>query len=189
MQRLLGMQHGYESIQDAASALKSMTQGPLAVTRRQRAFQTLLTAMAMAFYASVMVVSVMTADKAGPLRDHDEEAFRAITALGIAFSIVFLFVPLSMLTRGGLLFRMFGMLLRTRRGKRAGALLCGLRTLLFVLPAICLLGIWAWVEDGGAMALALTALGIYATVLLSSIVWPHATLVDRLLGTRIVPRG
>lgn len=188
MQRLLGMQHGYESIQDAASALKSMTQGPLAVTRRQRAFQTLLTAMVMAFYASVMVVSVMTADKAGPLRDHDE-TFRAITSLGIAFSIVFLFVPLSMLTRGGLIFRMFGMLLRTPSGRRAGALICGLRTFLFLLPAVLILLASAALADPNLIVLGVVMLSAYGVLLVTSIVWPHATLVDRLLGTRIVPRG
>ncbi len=188
LQRILGLKHGYDNVAAAAAALAPMTQGPLSVTRRQRGFQALLTSMGIGFITLALVLAmVMTADKAEPLLDPNSD--RIVTALGGALSIVLLFVPLSMLTRGGLLFRMFGMLLRTRRGMRAGALLCGLRTLLFVLPAITLLGIWAGLEDGGTMVLALTALGIYATFLLSSIAWPHATLVDRLLGTRIVPRG
>jgi hypothetical protein len=135
-----------------------------------------------------MVVSVMTADKAGPLRDHDE-TFRAITSLGIAFSIVFLFVPLSMLTRGGLIFRMFGMLLRTPSGRRAGALICGLRTFLFLLPAVLILLASAALADPNLIVLGVVMLSAYGVLLVTSIVWPHATLVDRLLGTRIVPRG
>ncbi|MFM7281897.1 MAG: RDD family protein, partial [Planctomycetia bacterium] len=187
MQRILGLKHGHESIEDAAAALKSITQGPLAVTRRQRAFQTLLTSLMMMFYASIMVVSANAALEADGLKT--EHARRLIFFFSMAMTMVLLFVPLSMLTRGGLVFRMFGMLLRTRRGQRAGTLVCGLRTFLCFLPAVLMLVVGAAMTNLDLIVLGVIMLSVYGVLLVTSIVWPHATLVDRLLGTRIVPRG
>jgi hypothetical protein len=188
LQRILGVKHGYADVASVSAALAPMTQGPLAVTRRQRGFQALLTSMGIGSVTIVLMVTLaMTNDQALQLPDPDRD--RIVAALAITGLICAVCVPFSALTRGGLLFRVFGMMLRTRRGKPAGALLYGLRTMLFLLPAICMLGIWATLASVSTLTAALTTLGIYGTALAGSIVWPHATLVDRLLGTRIVPRG
>jgi hypothetical protein len=80
------------------------------------------------------------------------------------------------------------MLIRTRRGLRAGIWLCGLRSVIAFVPALALLGIECAIPGQHSLLLSWIGWAVYGLWLIASIVWPYASPADRLLGTRIVPR-
>lgn len=191
MRRIVGLEHGFDSAAQAHQQLLALTRGPLEVTRRQRAIQSMVTMISMLATISMVILGGMLMQgQSGKL---DGRKFfddpRTALALGSSLlSIAVIFTLLSMLTRGGVGFRIFGLLLRTRKGLRAGIAMCGLRSALGFLPLV-VLGL-AWLSWGlaGTGWLVLTVLGLYCGAALWAVIQPHSGLVDRLLGTRIAPR-
>lgn len=187
LERILGRKHGYETIQNAAAALRDLTKSPVAVTRRQRALQCLLATAGMGSVLTGFLVATLAMQESaeGLPRNFEQRAFVFLFS-GIVLTLFFVLV--AMLTRGGLLFRVFGMLIRTRRGLRAGIWLYGLRSVIGFVPALALLGIECAMPGQHSLLLSWIGWGVYGLWLIASIVWPYASPADRLLGTRIVPR-
>jgi len=101
-------------------------------------------------------------------------------------------LPLSFILAGGLMFTLFGIRIRDRRGRRAGRWLCGLRTTLAWLPlAAGTFGvlILAMKEHMVAATVLGSILGIvYVLAVIDAILNPTQSVVDRLLRTHLVPR-
>jgi hypothetical protein len=93
------------------------------------------------------------------------------------------------LTRGGLMLRLTGLQLRGARGRRAGALVWSARMLLTLSPALALAVALLMLENTTAqLASAVAAVLLLLAGAIYTIVHPKLGLVDRLLGTRMVPR-
>lgn len=93
------------------------------------------------------------------------------------------------LTRGGLMLRLTGLQLRGARGRRAGALVWSARMLLTLSPALALAVALLMLENTTAqLASAVAAVLLLLGGAIYTIVHPKLGLVDRLLGTRMVPR-
>jgi len=93
------------------------------------------------------------------------------------------------LTRGGVLLRLFGLRLRGPRGRRAGALVWIAR-MLTILSPLASLGIALLVLDSGTAHSVWTGAALLAMLggATYTVLRPQLGLVDRLLGTRMVPR-
>jgi hypothetical protein len=93
------------------------------------------------------------------------------------------------LTRGGLMLRLTGLQLRGARGRRAGALVWSARMLVTLSPVLALAVALLMLENTSAqLACAAVAVLLLLAGAVYTIVHPKLGLVDRLLGTRIVPR-
>jgi eukaryotic-like serine/threonine-protein kinase len=191
MRRIVGLEHGYTTAAEAHQQLLALTKGPLEVTRRQRAIQSMVTMISMLMMIAMVILGGMLLQgQSGKIdgRKFFEDPRTAVALGSSLLSIAVIFTLLSMLTRGGLAFRIFGLLLRTRKGLRAGIPICGLRSALGFAPLVAL-GL-AWLSWGLPSTgwLVLAVLGLYGGAAIWAVIQPHSGLVDRLLGTRIAPR-
>lgn len=191
LRRILGMEHGYSQLSLLISDLEMLTRTPFEVSRRQRIFQVTSTLLGMVVLALVHFVAFAAVyassglDFQGAIGHPDMARMLSLSVLACAglFSII------SMFTRGGVLFRIFGLMIRDLRGRPAGAWLCGLRTFIGFIPVTVSAGILFLDLGADARWVLVVTLLTIGTLIASTIVWPRAGLVDRLLGTRIVPRG
>lgn len=100
---------------------------------------------------------------------------------------------LAFLLRGSLGLRFRGLALRDRRGRHASRLRCLYRSLLTWVPIalpLFLVGRFRLPDHAPTAVLVLTALLLlgFLANLLSALVSPERSLIDRLAGTRVVPR-
>jgi len=93
---------------------------------------------------------------------------------------------------GGLSFRLFGLSLRSRNGRRARRWLGLVRVLAFAVPLISAYAGSVWLLANGPVwagwALFVLAAAAHVAGIVLSIATPSRGPIDRLLGTRIVPR-
>lgn len=101
-------------------------------------------------------------------------------------------LPLAFVLRGGLTLSMFGLRVRDRRGRRASRLTCLARTAIAWLavfaPAFGAFYLVAVGQDPAGAACGGVILAIWIAALAHAMTNPAQSIVDRLLGTRLVPR-
>lgn len=111
-----------------------------------------------------------------------------------------LWVLWSMISRGGISFKLMGIDLQNHAGKRAGMFQCGWRSFLIWLPFFALIIASVWIQDATLdkehesavwwiywipwwLALIYLAAGAVYTL-----IWPQRSVYDRLAGVFLVPR-
>lgn len=118
---------------------------------------------------------------------------RTMLAVPQIATLVWGFVAMAgaFLLRGGVTFALLDLRLRDRRGRRANRGWCILRSflawlaiaLVYVLPNVV-----TYAALGGVITVLLLAFAVHASLVAASLADPARGLVDRVLGTRIVPK-
>ncbi|MBL8856952.1 MAG: protein kinase [Planctomycetes bacterium] len=116
----------------------------------------------------------------------------ATMAMGAAPTWGFFALLSILITRGGISNAIFGIRIRDRRGRRASRWRSCVRCFLAWLPiALASGGVFALVMSehaAWATALAVITLALWIAALIHAILNPAQSIVDRVLGTRLVPR-
>jgi uncharacterized RDD family membrane protein YckC/predicted Ser/Thr protein kinase len=98
----------------------------------------------------------------------------------------------SFAVRGGLTLLIFGMRVRGKRGRYAPRWLCCVRALLCWLPVFGVLALASWLDAAGYVAAAgiigAVAAVVWIALVVAAMLRPEQSIVDRLLGTRLVSR-
>ncbi len=129
-----------------------------------------------------------------PRQDAELDTRKSLRAIPQFSALLWAAIALasSLLFRGGATFALFDLRLRDRRGRRASRMWCGLRALLTGATVVLLyLGYELFGEAttiAGTFAWIGLAAAVHAALIVASLARPERGLVDRVLGTRVVPK-
>jgi uncharacterized RDD family membrane protein YckC/predicted Ser/Thr protein kinase len=113
-------------------------------------------------------------------------------ACGVTAAWGFFATIASFAVRGGLTLLIFGIRVRGKRGRLAARWLCCMRALLAWVPLFGMLWLVKDLDASGhvtlAVSVAVTVFLAWVALVVAAMLKPEQSIVDRLLGTRLVPR-
>lgn len=183
IQRIFARQHA--SISEARHELERLASTGKVLARRQRVFHSTFSAFVGASFVAGCAAGVALAASQRGLSSEDF-ALELSNTLLIVSALSLAYISLA---RGGISFRMFGLLLRDARGRRATLWTWSQRAVMLVGPLLVAAVTLRFLATESELWICagITA-ALYLAGLLYTLTQPQVGLIDRILRTRIVAR-
>ncbi len=183
IRRVLARQHA--SISEARRELESLASAGKVLARRQRVFHSTFSAFVGASFVVGCAMGVVLAySQQGISSEQLAPGFSNMLLIVSAMSLAYI-----SLTRGGISFRMFGLLLRDARGRRASRWTWFQRAVLLLGPLLLAAVTLRFLATQREMWICAGVTGaLYLAGLVYTLMQPQVGLIDRVLRTRIVGR-
>ena len=183
IRRVLSREHA--TISEARRELESLASEGKVLARRQRVFHSTFSAFVGASFVVGCAMGVVLAySQQGISSEQLAPGFSNMLLIVSAMSLAYI-----SLTRGGISFRMFGLLLRDARGRRASRWTWFQRAVLLLGPLLVAAVTLRFLATQREMWICAGATGaLYLAGLVYTLMQPQVGLIDRVLRTRIVGR-